>query len=66
MNAPNPVQPGSSVSHFTPDAFPNLLMEPALNGSIFDEVDLTASLFRDIGWVVLGPPGELVFQDGFE
>jgi len=50
MFAPNPVQQGSSVSHFTSDAFPNLLMEPALTGSIFDRVDLTLELFRDIGW----------------
>lgn len=51
MFAPNPVQSGSSVSHFTSDAFPNLLMEPALNRTIFDRVDLTIELFNDIGWV---------------
>jgi hypothetical protein len=50
MFAPNPVQQGSSVSHFSADAFPNLLMEPALTGSIFDRVDLTVELFTDIGW----------------
>lgn len=66
MNAPNPVQPGSSVSHFTSDAFPNLLMEPAASASIFDEVDLTIALFRDIGWRDTAPPGNLVFSNGFE
>ncbi len=53
QNAPNPVQPGSSVSHFTVDAFPNLLMEPAINNSLFSDVDLTIPLFRDIGWRTL-------------
>lgn len=66
MNAPNPVQPGSSVSHFTSDAFPNLLMEPSLTGTIFDEVDLTIALFRDIGWRDVAPPGIQVFSDAFE
>ncbi|MGB8716512.1 MAG: PA domain-containing protein, partial [Rhodanobacteraceae bacterium] len=50
MYAPNPFEGGSSVSHFSKDAFPNLLMEPALNRTIFDKVDLTLPLFRDIGW----------------
>ena len=50
MYAPNPLEPGSSVSHFTTEAFPNLLMEPALNRTIFDSVDLTLPLYRDIGW----------------
>lgn len=66
MNAPNPVQPGSSVSHWTPDAFPNLLMEPALTGTIFSNVDLTIALFRDIGWSDNAALGNYVFADGFE
>jgi hypothetical protein len=52
LHAPNPVDPGSSVSHFTIDAEPNLLMEPNLNGNLFDQVDLTLPLFADIGWQV--------------
>ena len=51
---PNPFQGGSSVSHFDTGAFPNLLMEPAINGDLTHEVtppqDLTYSLFLDIGW----------------
>ena len=67
MNAPNPVQPGSSVSHWTVDTFPNLLMEPSLNTTLFSDVDLTIPLFRDIGWNVNAPPpSSLIFQDGFE
>jgi hypothetical protein len=64
MFAPNPVQSGSSVSHFHSEAFPNLLMEPALTGTIFDRVDLTADLFRDIGWTVAGD--DVFFAENFE
>lgn len=64
MFAPNPVQSGSSVSHFTSDAFPNLLMEPALNRTIFDRVDLTIELFRDIGWVT--QRDEMLFFSDFD
>ncbi|MCB1554396.1 MAG: peptidase [Xanthomonadales bacterium] len=66
MFAPNPFQSGSSVSHFTTDATPNLLMEPSLNTSIFDEVDLTTSLFKDIGWVVVEESADTIFRNGFE
>ena len=60
MYSPNPLQPGSSVSHFDVSAIPNLLMEPAINPDLSDNVDLTSALFRDIGWLprLLGvPPG---------
>ena len=54
MNTPNPVQPGSSVSHWDPIAFPNQLMEPAINADLTHSVtspqDLTLALMRDIGW----------------
>ncbi len=54
MNAPNPVQPGSSISHWDPIAFPNLLMEPSINADLTHNVtppnDLTLPLLRDIGW----------------
>lgn len=52
LYAPNPFEPGSSVSHWTTDASPNLLMEPSITSTIFDEVDLTLSLFEDIGWAL--------------
>jgi PA domain len=64
MFAPNPVQSGSSVSHFHSDAFPNLLMEPSLNRSIFDKVDLTLPLFQDIGWLTNAE--NILFVDGFD
>jgi probable F420-dependent oxidoreductase len=36
--APNPFQSGSSVSHYDVSAFPNQLMEPAINGDLTHEV----------------------------
>ncbi len=53
LYATNPVQPGSSVSHFEAAAFPNLLMEPAINADLnplVNDVDLTFETFQDIGW----------------
>jgi len=54
LNAPDPVQPGSSISHWDPIATPNQLMEPAINPdltfSVEEPEDLTSSLFEDIGW----------------
>jgi hypothetical protein len=49
-----PVALGSSISHFEAVAFPNQLMEPAINVDLTSSVeppqDLTLSLMRDIGW----------------
>jgi hypothetical protein len=59
MFAPNPDQPGSSVSHWDVTAYPNLLMEPAINADLTTNVDLTYAAFRDIGWfagVLAVPP----------
>ena len=50
MNATNPVQPGSSISHWDPAASPNLLMEPNINADLSHGVDLTLPLLKDIGW----------------
>ena len=51
LYAPNPVEQGSSVSHFTTDASPNLLMEPAINSDLFSStIDLSQQLLKDIGW----------------
>jgi len=58
LNSPNPVQPGSSISHYDPSAFPNQLMEPAINVDLTHSVkppqDLTLPLLRDIGWAPFG------------
>jgi hypothetical protein len=47
---PNPLQLGSSVSHWNTRASPNLLMEPAINSGLPLTLDLTRQLMRDIGW----------------
>lgn len=49
---PNPLEPGSSVSHWDVTATPNLLMEPAINSDLHDSVDLTRYAFEDIGWFI--------------
>ena len=50
LNAPDPVVLGSSISHWDPIAFPNLLMEPAINADLTHGVDLTRQEMIDIGW----------------
>ena len=54
LNAPNPVQPGSSISHWDPIAFPNQLMEPSINADLTHSVqtpeDLSLKEMTDIGW----------------
>ena len=49
---PNPVQAGSSGSHYDSVAMPNLLMEPAINDSLrsYYNLDITPALMADIGW----------------
>ncbi|MBL37694.1 MAG: hypothetical protein CMP07_04720 [Xanthomonadales bacterium] len=64
MNAPDPLQPGSSVSHWAAGPW-TLLMEPSLSGALFDEVDLTIDLFADIGWQTTVAT-DVIFADGFE
>lgn len=70
MYSPNPVQPGSSVSHFDVTATPNLLMEPAINSDLTSAIDLTRELFEDIGWfprttgVPVATAGELALSAG--
>ncbi len=48
--APAAFQSGSSLSHFDRAAFPNLLMEPAINAGLPLDLDLTRQQMRDIGW----------------
>src|SRR5262249_33507125 len=43
-------QQGSSVSHWDVSAFPNLLMEPAINPDLTQSIDLMFHNFFDIGW----------------
>lgn len=48
---PDPLVPGSSVSHWDSSAFSNLLMEPAISPDLaFLDLDLTPAMMEDIGW----------------
>jgi len=65
LYTPDPLQRGSSVSHWDTSVSPDLLMEPAISSSLtVGDVDLTLPQMLDIGW----PPGTSTFairvQDG--
>lgn len=57
---PNPVQVGSSVSHWDTNLTPNQLMEPNISNNLTHSVqvpqDLTLALLLDIGWGEGGGP----------
>jgi hypothetical protein len=50
LYAPVPVVAGSSTSHWDVVAFPNLLMEPAINADLTHGLDLTLPEMVDVGW----------------
>ena len=52
LYTPVPVAPGSTISHWDIGAFPNLLMEPAINGDLTHNLDLTLPEMRDVGWFI--------------
>lgn len=61
MNAPATLQLGSSVSHFSPAAFPNQLMEPSYTGANHT-TGLSLQVMRDIGWNLQAQNGtDIVF-----
>ena len=53
VHAPSPQQPGSSVSHWTPDTVPNELMEPAYTGPNHWP-SMAIYLMGDLGWQLSG------------
>jgi len=53
MYAPNPIEQGSSVSHYSTALSPNELMEPFITGPNHN-LNLTLSLLKDIGWPTSG------------
>ncbi len=55
MYAPNPLEPGSSTSHWDTVLVPDELMEPFLADGAQDLV--TTNLMEDIGWSLLSGPG---------
>lgn len=54
LYTPNPVAPGSTISHFDTIDRPNQLMEPSINSDLTHNVkppyDMTLPLLRDVGW----------------
>jgi len=54
--APDPVEPGSSTSHWDTSAYPHLLMQPNNSSDLPHAVDLTLPLLQDIGWASVPVP----------
>jgi hypothetical protein len=54
LYAPLAVAPGSTFSHYDISHSPNALMEPSINSDLDGNlrVDLSPSLYQDIGWVL--------------
>lgn len=54
LYASTPIAPGSTLNHWDPIAFRNLLMEPAVNGdlthSLLPPFDMTLAEMHDMGW----------------
>jgi len=51
LYTPDPLEAGSSISHWDLSATPDLLMEPSYSPTVpLGEVDLTLPHFLDIGW----------------
>jgi len=58
LYAPNPVESGSSISHFDTVASPNLLMEPFINSNLGSDLDLTDEQMFDVGWSPIDADGD--------
>ena len=50
LHAPATLELGSSVSHWSANASPDLLMEPIINSGLNGNLDLSPLLMKDIGW----------------
>ena len=57
--APNPYQPGSSVSHWDTSLQPDELMEPSATPTSDDRS--TIQLVKDVGWRIVEGPGAIGF-----
>ena len=67
LYAPNPLESGSSVSHWDLSLLPNQVMEPNVAGDLLHVVvpprDLTYSLFRDLGWNTGAPAAPMILLE---
>jgi hypothetical protein len=57
MYAPNPVRPGSSVSHFDTSMNPDELMEPFIAQAPIHNPGLAQEVMLDLGWALANQPG---------
>ena len=64
MYAPNPQEPGSSVSHWDTVLTPNQIMEPIYTGPLHSPV-LELPLLQDIGWTLSTTPSSANLLPGF-
>jgi len=62
LYAPNPVETGSSISHWDTSATPDLLMEPFLTPGLTSDLDLTDDLMVDMGWHMNDSDGDGVYD----
>jgi uncharacterized protein (TIGR03382 family) len=53
LYTPTTVASASSVSHFGTGASPPLLMEPSIQPSVLNQLDLTPAVMADLGWSVV-------------
>lgn len=53
LYTPAAVVNASSVSHFGTSATPPLLMEPTIQPSVLDQLDVTPAVLEDLGWSVV-------------
>lgn len=57
MYAPNPVEPGSSVSHWAKVMTPNQMMEPSFTAALHN-IDLETAALTDLGYPLIFPCGD--------
>jgi uncharacterized protein (TIGR03382 family) len=53
LYTPSTVASASSVSHFGTSATPALLMEPSIQPSVLNQLDITPAVMADLGWTVM-------------
>jgi len=63
MHAPAALAPGSSVSHFSGDGLPTMLLQPSAPIALY-QAGLALNLLHDIGWKIRAEDG--LFVDGFD
>lgn len=65
LHAPDPVSPGSSVSHWSTAATPSLLMEPNISAGLGDDLTTAAAALQDMGWTLAQTQVEDTYQHIF-